>query len=179
MKDETIIAAIAVRDGDAIGHVINKYSRLLWPIVSAVLKNVGSEQDVEECVADAFIYLWEHPDKFDPGRGSLKSLLCVVARSRAIDRYRQILRHGALPLEETVISEGLGLQEKLIEEESRRELLAAVQALGEPGREILVRRYYCNQKPREIALALGLTVKQVDNSLYRAKRQLRDMLQKV
>ena len=60
--------------------------------------------------------------------------------------------------------------------ETRRELLAAVNALGEPGREILVRRYYYGQKPREIALALGLTVKQVDNSLYRAKRQLREAL---
>ena len=49
-------------------------------------------------------------------------------------------------------------------------------ALGEPGREILVRRYYFNQKPRQIALALGMTVKQVDNSLYRSKRQLRQTL---
>lgn len=62
-------------------------------------------------------------------------------------------------------------------EETRRELLAAVNALGEPGREILVRRYYYNQKPREIALALNMTVKQVDNSLYSTKRNLRQRLQ--
>lgn len=176
LKDETIITAIAAGDEGAMDHVINQYSRLLWPIASAVLKNAGSEQDVEECVADAFIYLWEHPDKFDPSRGSLKSLLCIVARSRAIDRYRQITRHGTVPLEEAVLADQFGMQEALIQEETRRELLAAVKALGEPGREILVRRYYYNQKPREIALALNMTVKQVDNSLYRTKRQLRDVL---
>ena len=81
-----------------------------------------------------------------------------------------------LPLEEAALSAGLGMQELLLQEETRRELLAAVNALGEPGKEILVRRYYYGQKPKQIALALGLTVKQVDNSLYRSKRQLREVL---
>ena len=58
----------------------------------------------------------------------------------------------------------------------RRELLETVNSLDEPGREILVRRYYYDQKPRQIALALGMTVKQVDNSLYRSKRLLREKL---
>jgi len=176
VKDDKISAALRTGDTDVMNQIINKYSRLLWPIASAVLKNVGSEQDVEECVADAFIYLWQYPDKFDPGRGSLKSFLGIVTRSRAIDRFRQITRQGTLPLKEAVLSASVGLQEELLTRQTRRELIAAVNALGEPGREILVRRYYYEQKPREIALALGMTVKQVDNSLYRSKRQLRQAL---
>lgn len=176
MRDVTVAAAIAARDEEAMGWVINKYSRLLWPIASAVLCNVGSEQDVEECVADAFIYLWQHPEKFDAGRGSLKTLLCILVRSRAIDRYREIMRKGALPLEEAVLAEGMGMQEQLLQKESRQELMAAVDALEEPNREILIRRYYHDQKPREIAVAMGLSVKQVDNSLFRSKRHLRELL---
>ena len=34
-----------------INYEINKYSRLLWPIASAVLHNVGYEQDVEDAFA--------------------------------------------------------------------------------------------------------------------------------
>ena len=176
MKDEKIREAVFRGQGEVMNRVIDRYSRLLWPIASAVLINVGSEQDVEECVADAFIYFWQYPEKFDPGKGSLKSWLCLVVRSRAIDRYRQITRHGELPLEEAVMTVSAGMQEELISKETRRELIAAVNALGEPGREILVRRYYHDQKPREIALAMGMTVKQVDNSLYRSKQQLRQKL---
>ena len=176
MKNEKIREAISRGQGEVMNHVIEKYSRLLWPIASAVLEHVGSEQDVEECVADAFIYFWQYPEKFDPVRGTLKQYLCLVVRSRAIDRYRQIIRKGELPLEEAVLSASVGLQEELISRETRQELVAAVNALGEPGREILVRRYYYNQKPRQIALALGMTVKQVDNSLYRSKQQLRKAL---
>lgn len=176
MKDTDIIAAIAARDEDVMNDVINKFARLLWPIAAAVLKNAGSEQDVEECVADAFIYLWEHPEKFVPEKGKLKSWLCLVARSRAIDRYREITRRSTVPLEEAVLADSFGMQERLMQEETKRELLAAVNALGEPEREILIRRYYYEQKPREIALALGLTVKQVDNALYRSKRKLREVL---
>lgn len=176
MGEKQLAAAIARGDSDAMNTVMNKYARLLWPIASAVLKNVGSEADVEECVADAFIYLWRNPGKFDPDRGSLKSFLCIIVRSRAIDRFRSLTRSGTLPLEEAVLSATAGMQEELMSRETRKELIAAVNALGEPGREILLRRYYYNQKPREIALAMDLSVKQVDNSLYRSKRQLRQML---
>ena len=176
MRDEAVAAAIAAHDEDTMSRVINKYSRLLWPIASAVLCNAGSEQDVEECVADAFIYLWQHPEKFDPSRGTLKTLLCLVVRSRAIDRYRELMRKSTLPLEEAVLSAGAGMQEQLLQQETRRELLAAVKALEEPNREILLRRYYHDQKPKEIALAMGLSVKQVDNSLFRSKRHLREVL---
>ena len=176
MRDAEIVAAIGNRDEDMMNYVIDKYSRLLWPIASAVLQNAGCEQDVEEVIADAFIYLWEHPQKFEPERGSLKTLLCVVARSRAIDRYRELTRRKTVPLEEAVLTAGMGLQEQLIAADTKRALTAAVNALGEPAREILIRRYYYEQKPRQIALALGMTVKQVDNSLYRSKQQLRSVL---
>lgn len=176
MNDEKIVRAI--RDGDeaAIGQVIDRYSRLMWSIAGAVLNNTASEQDVEECVADVFIYLWENPEKYDPGRGGLKAWLSIVARSRAIDRYRELSRRGDVPLEDTLIADRIGAADRVLAQETRQTLIRAVEALEEPDREILVRRYYREQKPREIALALDLPVKQVENRLYRAKRKLREII---
>lgn len=75
-----------------------------------------------------------------------------------------------------ILVSDLGIVDDMIQEETRRVLIAAVNALGEPDREILVRRYYYEQKPKEIALALNLSVKQVNNRLYQTKQKLREAL---
>ena len=176
LNDERIITAIKNRNEAAINEAITKYSKLLWSVAEAVLSHIGSVQDVEECVADTFIYLWEHPEKFDHQRGKLKTWLSIVARTQAVNRYREITKRNTLPLEDTDFIDQLSVVDAVLEAETRKALLAAVNALGEPDREILIRRYYYDQKPKEIALALGMSVKQIDNRLYQTKRRLREML---
>lgn len=173
MNDITAAARLKARDEAMIREIILKYSKLLWPIAWAVLQNTGTEQDVEECIADVFIGLWQQPERFDPSRGTLKSWLCMVTRCTAIDRYRALSRRRTVPLDGAMMAGRMGLQDALIQEETRQELAKAVHSLGEVEREILIRRYYHEQKPRQIATALGLSVKQVENHLFRSKRKLR------
>lgn len=176
LNDEKIITDIKNRSEVAINEIITKYSKLLWSVAEAVLSRIGSVQDVEECVADTFIYLWEHPEKFNHQRGKLKTWLSIVARTQAVNRYREITKRNTLPLEDTDFIDQLSVVDAVLEAETRKALLAAVNALGEPDREILIRRYYYNQKPKEIALALDMSVKQINNRLYQTKRRLREML---
>lgn len=176
MRDEILIAEIKRRNETAMGQIIDKYAKLLWSVAGAVLHRVGTAQDVEECVADVFIHLWENPHKFDSERGPLKSWLAMVARSKAIDRCRELAGISTVSWDETALIGSLGVMDDVMKAESRRLLIAAVNGLGEPDREILVRRYYYEQKPREIALALNMSVKQVDNRLYQTKRRLRQAL---
>lgn len=173
MTDEKIAAALAARSERAMADVIARYSRRLYTTAAAALDGIGTAQDAEEAAADAFVYLWEHPEKFDPRRGTLKTWLSVVARSRALDRARELMRCRAVSLEEIELADPLGVPETLLAGERRAALTAAVDALGEPDREILLRRYDYGQKPREIAAALGLSTKQVENRLYQTKRRLR------
>ena len=176
MNDEKIINAIKNGSEAAIEQVMDKYSKLLWSVASAVLKNVASEQDVEECVADVFISLWQSPEKYDAGRGGLRTWLCIKARSRALDRYRELSRRGSLPLEETVLASEISVADTTTAAETRQVLAAAVDTLAVQDREILIRRYYYEQKPREIALALDIPVKKVENRLYRSKQKLRELM---
>lgn len=176
MNDEKMIQAIRNRDEYAIGAVMDAYVKLLWSIAGQILHNIGAVQDIEECVADTFIYLWEHPEKFDARRGRLKTWLSVIARTQAINRCREIVKRNTVSLEETACIEQMGVVDTVLQADARRKLATAINALGAEEREILLRRYYYDQKPREIAFALNINVKQVDNRLYQTKRKLREML---
>lgn len=176
MNDERIITAIKNRNERAINEVITKYSKLLYSVAGAVLNHIGSTCDIEECVADTFIYLWEHPEKYDFRRGKLKTWLSIVARTQAFNRCREIAKRNIVPLEDTDFINQLGIVDTTIETDTHKTLLSAINSLGEPNREILIRRYYYEQKPKEIALALDISVKQVDNRLYQTKLKLRKML---
>lgn len=176
MTDEKTILDIKNRKEAAINQVINKYSRLLWYISRKILRNIGSDEDVEECVADCFLHLWENPQSFDPQRGNLKTWLSILVRSKSYDRCREILRRNTLSIEKNLFGIGLDAADDFLKQESIDALHSAMEKLSEQEREILIRRYYYEQKPREIAAALALSVKQVDNHLYHSKRKLRDLL---
>ncbi len=176
MRDEEIVRAIQAGDESAIRRAMDRYSKLLWSIASAVLHRTASVQDMEECVADAFIYLWQHPEKYDPQRGALKSWLSIVTRSHALDRCRVLARQNSVPLDEALAAGHSSLMDGLLRQEGRDRLRAALRTLPELDQELLFRRYFWEQKPKEIALALGMPVKQVENRLYRSRQKLKEMM---
>ncbi len=176
MSDERTVKSIREGDERALAAVMGKYARLLWTVADGVLAGIADEQDVEECVADAFIKLWSEPEKFDPGRGSLKSWLCMVTRSRALDKYRELNRRCEQPMDEALLSRSSAPEDRLLREERNEALNRALDTLPEQDRDILLRRYARSQKPREIAAALGLPVKEVKNRLYRSKLRLKSLI---
>ena len=177
MQDEKLIERIKNRDEVAIAELMDRYDKLLWSVAAAVLEKNASVQDMEECVADVYIYLWCSPEKFDPSRGSLRSWLCMLARSRAVDRLRSLKRNESLPIEILENAETPGPESVLLREEDREQLEKAIGVLEGSELEIFQRRHVLGQKPKEIALATGLSVKQVKNSLYRSKLRVRKQLE--
>ena len=177
LNDKKIIAAIAARDERMLAFVVQKYSKLLWKIAASILINAASVQDVEECVADVFIYLWQYPEKYDPDKAKLSSWLSVVARSKAVDSYRRITRKKEMSMEEIVV-ESLGYSENNVADEQKDKLRSCIEGLDEKEKELVIRRYYYEQKSAEIAVALDMPKKQVENRLYYVRQKLRKMMEK-
>ena len=176
MQDAQIIEKIKHKDEAAMAKVIDQYARLLWTIADAVLEKVGTVEDIEECVADVFIYLWQHAENYNPEKGKLKVWLSIITRSRAINCYRKLSKHPTLAFDDKQIFLTLDIP-PAAEEDNHIDLLkSAFHTLSETEQDILARRYYYEQKPKAISIALGLPTKRVENLLYRAKQKLRQKL---
>lgn len=176
LNDKKIISAIISRDEQMLAFIVRKYSKLLWKIAASILINAASVQDVEECVADVFIHLWQCPEKYDPNKGRLSAWLSVLARSKAIDRYRQIIRKRELSIEE-IVAESPVYAEIAATDTENEKLLSCIGELDGKEKELIIRRYYYEQKPAEIAIVLDISKKQVENKLYYIKQKLKKMME--
>ncbi len=177
MNDRKIISAIIHQDEKALAYAVQKYSRLLWKTAASVLANAAAVQDVEECVADVFIFLWQHPEKYNPEKAKLSSWLSMIAKARAIDRYRRIIKKRELPIEEIVV-ESLEYAKIGPSDQEKEKLRACIDELDEKERDLIIRRYYYEQKPAEIAIALELSKKQVENKLFYVKQKIKKLMER-
>ena len=56
---------------------------------------LGDEQAAEDVVQEVFLQLWQRPGAYDPARGSLRTYVAMITRSRAVDRWRATAAHDA------------------------------------------------------------------------------------
>lgn len=172
MIDENLQEDIHNRNPKIYDFLINEYSKLLWVIASGVLKNVGTREDIEDCVAESFTYLWENPQKYDQARGSIKSYLCLITKSKAIDKVRKINKTTTLPYNEDLKANTKDIEEALLNKQMVNEIYDFAKKLKQPDSEIFLLRYFYQLKPREIADKLNITAKEVSNKLYYSRKSL-------
>jgi RNA polymerase sigma-70 factor (ECF subfamily) len=89
--DEGLVARIAVGDDSALATLYDQYAALVHGIA---VRLVGKDAAADVC-QEVFASLWNHPDRWDSSRGSLRTFLAVVARRRAIDHLRSTGRRTA------------------------------------------------------------------------------------
>ena len=73
-------------DAGAFERAYDEHARGAYRAAFRVLGNAAQAQDV---VQDVFLTLWREPGKFDAHRGELGSYLRLMARSRALDTWRE------------------------------------------------------------------------------------------
>jgi RNA polymerase sigma-70 factor (ECF subfamily) len=58
-------------------------------VFAAAYRILGNAAQAEDVTQDVFLRLWRRPDRFDANRGELGSYLRLMARSRALDVWRE------------------------------------------------------------------------------------------
>jgi RNA polymerase sigma-70 factor (ECF subfamily) len=84
-SDLDLVASLAEECGDGYAELYRRHSLSVTATARMLL---GNDSRCEDVVADVFVSLWLHPEKFDPARGSLLAFLRLKARGRTIDMIR-------------------------------------------------------------------------------------------
>lgn len=176
MQDTELLEMLRQNPENGLKHLMKQYGGLVYAVVKRNLPSSACIADIEACAADVFSELYLDLDKYDPSKGSLKAWLCVIARHNALDLTRRNTEH--LPLDEELgaVSDGTSLESDLEYQELRRAVLDEVKSLGEPDREILLRKFYLGESSKDIAKALKISVSVVDTRTSRAVEKLRNSL---
>lgn len=64
----------------------------------------------------------------------------------------------------------------MLTKESREKILEALDHLKEPDKEIIIRRYFFNERPKVISEKMSLPSKKIENKLYQGKLKLKTIL---
>ena len=178
MEDNKLLRLLQEDPNAGMEQLLKQYTGLVYTVVRSKLNaSYYLSSDIEDCAADVFSKFYTELNDYDPRKSSIKNYLCVIARNRAINVSKRRVLEGSISLddEQSLLpaADDILIDSELSEEELRREVIKAVEELGEPDSNIIFRKYYYGESSKEIAKAVGMTVSNVDTRAHRALNKLR------
>lgn len=148
------------------------------PLCGFVYRFVRSRDTAEELVQDVFASMWASRRSLDV-RTSVKAYLYRAARNRALNwiEHQGVVRSWAERALAEPLSSPTDLPSRRIEQAELRERIArALELLPERCRLVLRLRYLEQMTHAEVAEAMGISSKGVENQLGRGLKALRHHL---
>ena len=174
LADADLIVAIESLDEGALGEVYQRHAGAVFALASRVLVE---RTHAEEIVQEVFLRLWEHPERFDGIRGSLRAFLLMETHARSVDRIRAEERRRdreTRAQRDATVSYNLDLELRdLTVAEQIRE---AVSELTDQEREAIELAYFGGKTYRQVASLLeqpeGTIKSRIRTGLMRLRHRL-------
>lgn len=183
MNDTEWVELFESSPKQAFAFLVKEYSSLVYTIAVNRLGTVGTRQDAEDCTSEIFLEIFRSAGRFSPEAGSLKTFVSTIARRRATDAFRSLMRKTSITgpddEEETLLIPSDDDTEREAEERAeRQELWEKVRSLGEPDSAILIYRYFYRLTAAETGEKLGMNSAAVEKRCQRARKKLKALLTK-
>lgn len=170
-SDEELMARVVERDGEAFAVLVERLLPRLLALAQSVLGNPGEADDVAQ---EAFLRIWIHAGRWDPGRALLTTWLHRIVVNLCLDRLRKI-RPAALEEEAQELPDPAeSAFDTVAGREARGLLQAALGRLPPRQRLALALFYFHDLDLRTSAGAMKLSPAAFEILLRRARGALKD-----
>jgi RNA polymerase sigma-70 factor, ECF subfamily len=161
-----------LHDPDGFREAFAAHHRTMYTTAFRVLGDAALAQDA---VQDVFLRVWRRPESYDPARGDLGAYLRLMARSRALDLWREGQVRTRAADRAKLLAEEAHEEEPLFPDR-RDAMRAAVGRLPEPQREAVVLAYWggltAGQIARRVQIPLGTAKSRLRLGLARLRDEL-------
>ncbi len=172
-----LVRRLKARDERALAEL---YDLLAPWVLGLAYRILGDAAEAEDVVADVFVQVWRHVGQHDARRGPLVPWILSIARHRALDGVRRRRRwwRKAERWEQARAAAGEAVAAPTLHEASvpgwplHRAVHAALAALPEEQRRVVMLSYFEGLSHREIARRLGQPLGTVKTRLRSAHQKL-------
>ena len=176
-----ISAAVAILETDAQRNELSEfYERNTDRFLNVALKTLHNKEQAEDAVQEAFLRIANSPDVFfSLGNAERIRYMCAVVRNIAVDMYKKSRTLGTEELSEDIAyrNDDAPIENALLADIAREEILAFIDTLPEAQRAVLVLSYASGLSADEIAAALNIPVSAVYKRLYAARKSVKRFIE--
>ena len=178
MQEKHIILLLQERNEDAIPALADQYGRKLLRLASNIL---SSEADVQECINDTYLAVWNTIPPNHPA--SLSAYVLRVCKNIAVSRLRANTAQKRSSYEVALdeLSEAVGtsaLEDAVAARELGRAIDRFLDTLNRDNRAIFLRRYWHGDSIAHIAAQYRTRENGISTRLCRIRKKLKDYLTK-
>ena len=169
INENNFILQLKKHNEKALEYVISKYGGLLKSVISKRLYLYP--EDVEECLYDTFMKIWQNIDCYDENKTSFKSWATAIAAYRAIDRLRVIRKADIITgIDDEVFENCLAISEDEVFNEAYGEFL---ECLDENDRELFTKLFIEGLSVSEVSQNTGTEKSVIYNRVSRGRKKIK------
>lgn len=170
--DVALMARVGLGEVEAFAALVERHSPALYRVATRML---GDGHEAEDVVQDCFARMWQNAPRWRPAGAGLVGWLHRVAMNLCFDRKRRfrVVTTDAVPDQP---DDAPPADRRIEEKQAQRAVAAALDDLPERYRAALVLCYYEDFSNALAAEIMDLNIKAMESLLFRARRQMRELL---